>query len=152
MHAKSARTPDPYVKRDFANGPHPFETMKRVDNPTTDIDAPNVARDAKAIQTSSNAANIKEALYFLGVEAVRLSACPDWTYYGHDVAGQPITPCRSNTISMIIDRGYETMEGASGEDWIAHPQSMRAYFRLSLLGRIWRSICAIWTILRGCIR
>lgn len=31
-HAHSARTRDPYAKRPFRNGPHPFETLKRVDD------------------------------------------------------------------------------------------------------------------------
>ena len=37
---------------------------------------------------------------------------------------------------MIIDQGFETMEGASGDDWIAVAQSMRAYLRFSLLGGV----------------
>jgi len=192
-HAKSAGRRDVYAKRDFALGPHPFETLKRVDNPTTYIDAPNVARvpkranlfaralfgdmgkhvqeatkngnyvrksasafafrpslgafvllqdgDAREKQegtdnANQNAANIKGALYFLGVNACGLSACPDWTYYSHDAAGQSITPYHSNAISMIIDQGHETMEGASGDDWIACAQSMRAYLRFSLLGGV----------------
>ncbi len=192
-HAKSARTRDPYATRDFAMGPHPFETLKRVDEPTTYIDRPNVARVpkranmfarglfgdmGKQVQEATkngnyvrksaaafafrpslgafvllqdgeaeeqhktthipdpNAKNIKSALYFLGVDAVGLSACPDWTYYSHDAAGQPITPYHSNAISMIIDQGHETMEGASGDDWIACAQSMRAYLRFSLLGGV----------------
>ncbi len=192
-HAKSARTRDPFAKRDFAKGPHPFETLKRVSEPTTYIDAPNVARVPKranlfaralfgdmgkqvqeatkngnyvrksaaafafrpslgafvllqdgeaadihhsTLNPDENAQNIKAALYFLGVDAVGLSACPDWTYYSHDVAGQPITPYHSNAISMIIDQGHETMEGASGDDWIACAQSMRAYLRFSLLGGV----------------
>ena len=191
-HAKSARTRDPYVRRDFAKGPHPFETLKRVEEPTTYIDRPNVARVpkranlfaralfgdmGKAVQEATkngnyvrksaaafafrpslgafvllqdgeaadiqitdspdnNAANIKGTLYFLGVDAVGLSACPDWTYYSHDAAGAPITPYHDNAISMIIDQGHETMEGASGDDWIACAQSMRAYLRFSLLGGV----------------
>jgi len=191
-HAKSARTRAPYANRDFSKGPHPFETLKRVAEPTTYIDRPNVARvpkranmfaralfgdmgkpvqdatkngnyvrksasayafrpslgafvllqdgDAAPTQTSDspkdNAANIKAALYFLGVDAVGLSACPDWTYYSHDATGEPITPYHDNAISMIIDQGHETMEGASGDDWIACAQSMRAYLRFSLLGGV----------------
>ena len=191
-HAKSARTRDPFAKRDFALGPHPFETLKRVDEPTTYIDRPNVARvpkranlfvrglfgdmgkhvqeatkngnyvrksaaayafrpslgafvllqDGDAVgeptpdTPASNAANIKAALYFLGVDAVGLSACPDWTYYSHNTTGAPITPYHDNAISMIIDQGHETMEGASGDDWIACAQSMRAYLRFSLLGGV----------------
>ncbi|MGJ8621609.1 MAG: reductive dehalogenase [Yoonia sp.] len=191
-HAKSAATRDPFARRDFAKGPHPFETLKRVDEPTTYIDRPNVARVpkranlfarglfgdmGKAVQEATkngnyvrksaaafafrpslgafvllqdgeaapeqitdtperNADNIKAALYFLGVDAVGLSACPDWTYYSHDATGAPITPYHENAISMIIDQGHETMEGASGDDWIACAQSMRAYLRFSLLGGV----------------
>ena len=191
-HARSARTRDPFAKRDFAQGPHLFETLKRVDTPTTYIDRPNVARVpkranmfvrglfgdmGKQVQDATkngnyvrksaaafafrpslgafvllqdgeaapqrmtatpdeNAANIKGALYFLGVDAVGLSACPGWTYYSHDAAGAPITPYHENAISMIIDQGHETMEGASGDDWIACAQSMRAYLRFSLLGGV----------------
>ncbi len=191
-HAKSQRTRDPFAKRDFAAGPHPFETLKRVDQPTTYIDRPNVARvpkranmfarglfgdmgkhvqeatkngnyvrksaaayafrpslgafvllqDGEAASdkvtgsAQENADNIKAALYFLGVDAVGLSACPDWVYYSHDASGAPITPYHDNAISMIIDQGHETMEGASGDDWIACAQSMRAYLRFSLLGGV----------------
>ena len=191
-HAKSARNRDPFAKRDYALGPHPFETLKRVDEPTTYIDRPNVARVPKranmfarglfgdmgkhvqeatkngnyvrksaaayafrpslgafvllqdgeaAMQKTidtpdKNADNIKAALYFLGVDAVGLSACPDWTYYSHDATGAPITPYHDNAISMIVDQGHETMEGASGDDWIACAQSMRAYLRFSLLGGV----------------
>ncbi|WP_298359892.1 2Fe-2S iron-sulfur cluster-binding protein [uncultured Litoreibacter sp.] len=192
-NAKNARNFDPYAKRDYVNGPHPFETLKRVDTPTTYIDAPNVARvpkranmfarglfgdlgkitqeatkngnyvrksasafafrpslgamvvlqdgDAAEVHPSTqdparNADNIKAALYFLGVDAVGLSACPDYAYYSHNAAGEPITPYHSNAISMIVDQGHETMEGASGDDWIACAQSMRAYLRFSLLGGV----------------
>ncbi len=191
-HAKSARTRDPFAKRDYHRGPHPFETLKRVDAPTTYIDRANVARVPKranmfarglfgdlgkpvqeatkngnfvrksasafAFRTTlgafvllqngtpapdrventpaRNAANIKAALYFLGVDAVGLSACPDFAYYSHDAKGDPITPYHAHAISMIIDQGHETMEGASGDDWIACAQSMRAYLRFSLLGGV----------------
>lgn len=83
-----------------------------------------------------NAENIKACCYFLGVDAVGLSPCPEWTYYSHDAVGEPITPYHQNAISMIIDQGYETMEGASGDDWISVAQSMRAYLRFSLLGGV----------------
>lgn len=191
-HAKSDRTRDPFATRDFAAGPHPFETLKRVDEPTTYIDRPNVARvpkranmfarglfgdmgkqvqeatkngnyvrksaaafafrpslgafvllqdgsaatQEKTDKPENNAQNIKAALYFLGIDAVGLSTCPDWAYYSHDAAGDPIAPYHANAISMIIDQGHETMEGASGDDWIACAQSMRAYLRFSLLGGV----------------
>ena len=191
-HAASARTRDPFARRDYHLGPHPFETLKRVDDPTTYIDRANVARvpkranmfaralfgdlgkpvqeatkngnfvrksasafafrttmgalvllqdgDPAAARTENtpqgNAANIKAALYFLGVDAVGLSACPDFAYYSHDAAGAPIDPYHDHAISIIVDQGHETMEGASGDDWIACAQSMRAYLRFSLLGGV----------------
>ena len=189
---KSALNADPFRKRDFADGPHPFETLKRVEAPTTYIDEPNVARvpkradmfaraqfgdmgkpnqegakgghyarkaapsmaqrrmlgafvllqdgapelAEKPLDAHCNALNIKAASYFLGVDAVGLSRCPDWTWYSHDATGAPIDPPHDQAISMIIDQGYETMEGASGDDWISVAQSMRAYLRFSLLGGV----------------
>ncbi|MEJ6708794.1 MAG: reductive dehalogenase [Amylibacter sp.] len=193
-HAKSARNRDPYAKRNFADGPHPYEKLKRVNDPTTYIDAPNVARvpkradmfartlfgdlgkgpqeaakngnyvrksatafafrhalgafvllqdggKAEQIHTSvtdpaQNAANLKATAYFLGCDGVGLSDCPDWCYYSHDAIGEELIPYHSNAISIVIDQGHETMEGASGDDWIATAQSMRAYLRFSLLGGV----------------
>ena len=83
-----------------------------------------------------NAANVKAATYFLGVDACGISRCPDWAWYSHDATGAELTPPHDQAISMIIDQGYETMEGASGDDWIGVAQSMRAYLRFSLLGGV----------------
>lgn len=190
--SKSAFNRDAFSKRDFALGPHPFETLKRVNVPTTYIDEARVARVpkradmfaraqfgdmGKAVQSASagghyvrksapsmaqrrmlaafilfqdgaagaetrhsspeaNAANIKGAAYFLGIDAVGLSRCPEWAWYSHDAAGTPIDPPHDQAISMIVDQGFETMEGASGDDWISVAQSMRAYLRFSLLGGV----------------
>ena len=192
-HAKSALNRDPFARRDFADGPHPFEKLKRVEKPTTYIDEARVARVPKRTdmfaraqfgdmgkplqegakggyyarkaapsfaqrralgafvllqdgepnadgprpaEAERNAANLKAASYFLGVDAVGLSRCPDWTWYSHDATGAPIDPPHDQAVSMIIDQGYETMEGASGDDWISVAQSMRAYLRFSLLGGV----------------
>jgi reductive dehalogenase len=190
--AKSAMNSDPFAKRDFAAGPHPFETLKRVDQPTTYIDEPNVARVPKRADLfaraqfgdlgkanqenakggyyarkaapslaqrrmlgafvllqdgetadcdppsdpTANAEAVKAASYFLGIDAVGISRCPDWTWYSHDATGDPIDPPHDQAISMIVDQGFETMEGASGDDWISVAQSMRAYLRFSLLGGV----------------
>jgi len=83
-----------------------------------------------------NALAIKAASYFLGVDAVGISRCPEWAWYSHDATGTPIEPTHDQAISMIVDQGHETMEGASGDDWISVAQSMRAYLRFSLLGGI----------------
>lgn len=85
---------------------------------------------------NTNAENIKAMSYFLGADAVGVSRCPEWTWYSHDATGEPIIPPHDQAISMVIDQGYETMEGASGDDWIAVSQSMRAYLRFSIFGSI----------------
>jgi len=92
--------------------------------------------DEKPTDAQRNADNVKAASYFLGVDAVGISGCPDWTWYSHDATGAELIPPHNNAISMIIDQGFETMEGASGDDWIAVSQSMRAYLRFSLLGGV----------------
>ena len=91
---------------------------------------------AQALDEQRNADNIKAALYFLGADAVGISRCPEWAYYSHDAVGEPLPAYHPNAISVIVDQGHETMEGASGDDWIACSQSMRAYLRFSLLGGI----------------
>ncbi|WP_281955541.1 2Fe-2S iron-sulfur cluster-binding protein [Pseudophaeobacter arcticus] len=189
---RSALNGDPFKARDFKDGPHPFETLKRVADPTTYIDEPNVARVPKRAdmfarsqfgdmgkgnQTAAtggfyvrkaapsmaqrrmlgafvllqdgtpargprpsdaarNAANIKAASYWLGIDAVGISRCPDWTWYSHDATGAEIHPEHDQAISMIVDQGFDTTEGTSGDDWIAVAQSMRAYLRFSLLGGV----------------
>ena len=191
---KNAFDREPFARRRYVDGAHPFEKLKRVDEPTTFIDeervpripkrtdmfaraqfgdmgkatqegakgghyarkaAPSMAQrrvlgafvllqdgepapdvSATAREARRNAERIKAASYFLGADAVGLSRCPAWTWYSHDAAGEPIEPPHDQAVSMIIDQGYETMEGASGDDWISVAQSMRAYLRFSLLGGV----------------
>ncbi|SPF77377.1 Phenoxybenzoate dioxygenase subunit beta [Aliiroseovarius pelagivivens] len=190
--AKSGMNRDPYVRRDYAQGPLPFERLKRVDKPTSYIDEENVARvpkrsdmfaraqfgdmgkhlhehssggmyvrkaapsyaqrralgvftplqdgpvakGARPTDAENNAAALRAASYFLGIDAAGTSRCPDWVWYSHDATGAEIVPTHHNAISMIVDQGFETMEGASGDDWIAVSQSMRAYLRFSLIGGV----------------
>ncbi|MBF0277960.1 MAG: 2Fe-2S iron-sulfur cluster binding domain-containing protein [SAR324 cluster bacterium] len=96
--------------------------------------APKISPNAK--NPNRNAANVKASLYYFGADAVGLSPCPDWTYYSHDAAGNPLKPYHKNAISILIDQGQETMDGCSGDDWISGAQSMRAYLRTSLIGGI----------------
>ena len=90
---------------------------------------------AQQIAPEVAADNIKGASYFLGIDATGVSRCPEWSWYSHDARGAPILPPHDQAISMIVDQGFETMEGASGDDWISVAQSMRAYLRFSLSGR-----------------
>jgi len=74
--------------------------------------------DQKPADAERNSENVKAASYFLGIDAVGISRCPDWTWYSHDATGAELIPPHHNAISMIIDQGFETMEGASGDDVI----------------------------------
>lgn len=181
-----------YAKRRFKDGAHPFEKIKRVDEPTTYIDESNVARLPKRSDMLIRAAFgdlgkplqekwkggyatmkspmspaqrrplsafallqngpvaekrfdyspqeahdlVKAASYFLSADAMGISRCPDWAYYSHNAAGEEVIPSHDQAISMVIDQGYDTMDGASGDDWISVAQSMRGYLRFSLLGGV----------------
>lgn len=94
------------------------------------------APDKRPLEPQEAADLIKATSYWLGVDAVGISRCPQWAWYSHDARGEVIDPPHDQAINMIIDQGYETMEGSSGDDWIAVAQSMRAYLRFSLLGGI----------------
>ena len=59
---------------------------------------------ARPNDLAQNAANIKAASYFLGVDAVGLSRCPDWAWYSHDATGAVLDPPHNNAVSMIIDQ------------------------------------------------
>jgi reductive dehalogenase len=83
-----------------------------------------------------NADNLKAAAYWLGVDAAGLCAVPQWAWYSHDAGGNPMPAYHPNAVNLLLDQGHETMEGASGDDWISVAQSMRAYLRFSLLGGI----------------
>lgn len=83
-----------------------------------------------------NADNLKGAAHYLSVDAVGLTRVPDWAWYSHDAGGNPVAPYHTNAIAMLLDQGHETMEGASGDDWISVAQSMRAYLRFSLQGGV----------------
>ncbi len=83
-----------------------------------------------------NAQRIKALCYFLGIDAVGISRCPEWVFYSHDAAGDPINLGHDQAISMLIDQKYDALDGSSGDDWISVALSMRAYLRFSLLGGV----------------
>ncbi len=80
--------------------------------------------DAKA-----NADAIKALGYYLGADLVGICQASPWMWYSHYDDGRPIEPYHKHAVVMLIDQGFETMEGASGDDWISGAQSMRAYMR-----------------------
>ena len=91
---------------------------------------------AHATDAARNADNLKATSYFLGIDAVGLCQVPEWAYYSHDAGGNAMPAYHPHAVNMLIDQGHETMEGASGDDWISVAQSMRAYLRFSLMGGV----------------
>ena len=83
-----------------------------------------------------NSEAVKAALYYLGADMVGICEVPDYAWYSHDTDGSEIKPYHKYAISILVDQGFETMEGASGDDWISGAQSMRAYMRAQLIGGI----------------
>jgi ferredoxin len=84
-----------------------------------------------------NADAVKALGYFLGADVVGICAAEPWMYYSHDeTEGRPIEPYHRHAVVMLIDQGFETMEGASGDDWISGAQSMRAYLRGALIAGV----------------
>ena len=83
-----------------------------------------------------NAEAVKAALYYMGADMVGICELPEYAWYSHDTDGSEIKPYHKYGIAILVDQGYETMEGASGDDWISGAQSMRAYLRAQLIGGV----------------
>ena len=92
----------------------------------------DVAEDVDQSAFSDPAANsraIKSLSYFLGSDMTGICEIPDYAWYSHTEKGEEIVPYHKYAIVMLIDQGFDTMEGGSGDDWISGAQSMRAYLR-----------------------
>jgi len=77
---------------------------------------------------------IKALGYFMGADLIGICEADPWMYYSHDEQeGKPIAAYHKYAVVMLIDQGFETMEGASGDDWILGAQSMRACPRGALI-------------------
>jgi len=76
-----------------------------------------------------NSKGIKSLSYLLGSELTGICEIPRYAWYSNRKDGSPIPYNHKYAIVMLIDQGYETMEGASGDDFISGAQSMRAYMR-----------------------
>ena len=84
-----------------------------------------------------NAEAIKALGHYMGADLVGICRAEPWMYYSHgDEKGEPIAPYHPYAVVMLIDQGFETMEGSSGDDWVSGAQSMRAYMRGALLAGV----------------
>ena len=76
-----------------------------------------------------NAKALKSISYLLGSEITGICEIPEYAWYSNRKDGSEIPYKHKYAVVMLIDQGYETMEGASGDDFISGAQSMRAYMR-----------------------
>jgi len=99
-----------------------------------------VGCDLSNLQRTADA--IKALGYFLGADFVGICEAEPWMYYSHDeVEGKSIEAYHRYAVCMLLDQGYETMEGASGDDWISASQSMRAYMRGAEIAGVMAAHC-----------
>ena len=76
-----------------------------------------------------NSKAIKTLMYYLGADMAGACEAKRYAWYSHQDDGTPIDIYHRSALVMLVDQGFETMEGASGDDWISGAQSMRAYMR-----------------------
>jgi len=76
-----------------------------------------------------NASALKSLSYALGADLTGICQIPEYAWFSHREDGSVIEPRHRYAVVMLIDQGYDTMEGASGDDWISGSQSMRGYLR-----------------------
>jgi reductive dehalogenase len=87
------------------------------------------ARAAGFHDPAANARAVKSLSYLLGSDLTGICEIPRYAWFSHKEDGTPIAPYHRYAVVMLIDQGYDTMEGASGDDWISGAQSMRGYLR-----------------------
>jgi reductive dehalogenase len=76
-----------------------------------------------------NTKALKALSHYMGSAITGVCKVPDYAWYSHDKRGNPIEPYHKYALVVLIDQGYETFLGASGNDWISGSQSMRAYLK-----------------------
>jgi reductive dehalogenase len=84
----------------------------------------------------ANARAVKSLSYALGADLTGICETPRYAWFSHKEDGSAIEPYHRYSVAMLIDQGFDTMEGSSGDDWISGSQSMRAYLRGAVIAGI----------------
>jgi len=84
---------------------------------------------ASTHDADKNTNDLKALAYHLGGDMVGVCEVPEYAWYSHRGDGSFVEPYHKYAVVILLDQGYETMEGASGDDWVSGAQSMRAYMR-----------------------
>jgi reductive dehalogenase len=94
------------------------------------------------IDPRRNADAIKALGHYLGADFVGICEAKPWMYYSHDdVEGKPLAAYHRYAVVMLIDQGFESMDGSSGDDWISAAMSMRAYLRGAEIAGVMAAHC-----------
>ena len=89
--------------------------------------SPDASPDSSDPGRNSDA--LKALAYHLGGDMAGVCRAPAYAWYSHRKDGSVVEPYHTSALVILLDQGYETMEGASGDDWVSGAQSMRAYMR-----------------------
>jgi ferredoxin len=92
--------------------------------------------DAGCSDAEENTRALKSLSYLLGAELTGICEIPDYAWYSHVDKGRPVECHHKYAVVMLIDQEYDTMEGASGDDFISGAQSMRAYMRGAVIAGV----------------
>ncbi len=111
--------------------PHTAGMMPSIRSMVPLQDGPlNAAADKNSYaDPEANSRALKSLSYLLGSDVTGICEVPDYAWYSHGAGGEPIEIKHKYAVVMLIDQEFDTMEGASGDDWISGTQSMRAYLR-----------------------
>ena len=85
-------------------------------------------------------AHIKSLCHFLDADMVGICEMPEWAWFSHDTDGTPITTQHKYAIVVVIDQGWDSFEGSSGDDWISGAMSYRAYYHGSTVATVSKTI------------
>src|SRR6185295_12158747 len=85
--------------------------------------------DPASLDPERNRRALKTLLHHLGADIAGTCEAKRYVWYSHDYRGNPIDVYHRSAAVIVIDQGFETMEGASGDDWVSGTQSFRAYVR-----------------------
>ncbi len=78
---------------------------------------------------AANARALKSLAHWFGTDLAGICRVPEYAWFSHKEDGAEIEPYHRYALVLLIDQGFDTMEGASGDDWISGSQSMRGYMR-----------------------
>jgi reductive dehalogenase len=84
---------------------------------------------SNSLDPEQNRRALKTLLHHLGADVAGTCEAKRYVWYSHDFEGKPMDILHKNALVIVIDQGFETMEGASGDDWVSATQSYRAYLR-----------------------